>query len=620
MLKRMAVLVILLILMIIPVSALSQSNFKVKIVSAVYGYDRYIPRWSNVFRPGQTLRLYLGLRLPNNNVGAVAIDFVILIKNPNGFVVSKKVIEVRKIGYIKRLYQVVDIPIGKDWLSGRYEIDAYAFDVLDYMSVLKGYTSYNVFTGKGGSVSIKTISRRNAPFVKKVLVFYVYPNAETTPPDKYIVFDSQFKFMVAPTGTGNGLYVSVLNRYSNPGTVEIGLKLDGRLIGVKTVYLNGYECKRLLFALPNLKRGKHKIVIICPNDHAKLSDTPPIFISPFLFDKPVLVGNVLKGCIIYSPDDYILGSVGASETRGKVDLSVFNETGYVMNRESAERMITNVLAYTYTNFMKGEGTINVALLKGSDERAEKVLPLLLEYVKKKTKAPVNYLGVRGYSNLRGVNLLIYVGTKVPDLESLSSFFQRGGVLFIDNPSYWKDIRGDIEAKAYTLGNWTGLRYDDKLYTSYYDLHVNKVVTVTVTRVMKPRIVYSDLEVSKFVDTVGTPVKISFKVKNIGGPGKVRVMVKINGKVVFKDKIFLKHGEEKLEEFYYTPKTSGSYRVQIVGSRLAKIFFVKGKTKEGKTATNVNEENKKSVKSDAGIVVASAAILAVLVIIRLLIRE
>ena len=613
---KWAVALMILLLMITPAFALSQSEFKVKIVSSSYGYGKYIPRWSNVFRQGQTLKLYIALNLPNNNIGAVAVDFVIVVKDPNGFVVYKKTVEVRKIGYVKRIYQVVDIPIGKDWIDGRYELDVYAFDVLDYMSVLKGYTSYNVFTGKGG-VSVKTVDRRYAPCVKRVLDFYVYSNADTTPPDKFLIFDSEFRSVLSKSASGNGIYVSVLNRYQSPGTVKIGLKLDGRMIDVKTLSLNGYECRRVLFQLPRLKVGRHRIEFICLSGHGKLLDTPPILVTPFLFDKPLLVGRIFRGCIIYSPNDYVLGSVGASESRGKVSLSVFNETGYVMNRESAERVLTNVIAYTYRYFKRG--TINVALLEGSDERAEKVLPALLNYVKEKTRAPVKYLGVRGYGSLGDVDLLIYVGSSVPDIRCLDTFFQRGGVLFIDDPSYWKDLRGEIEAKAYGLGNWTGLKYDDRLYNSFYDLHVNKFITVAMVKVLKPKPVYYDLQVSKFITTVGSPVKISFKVKNVGGPGKVRVRVAVNGKVVFSDVVYLKHGEEKVEEFYYTPKSSGNYRVQIVGSSLAKVFFVKGKTVQ-----NVVEKSKpkevKRVKSSAGLVVGSAAALAVLIIARLLIRE
>ncbi len=616
-----AIALALIVLIVFPVSALTSADFDVKIVTFVHDYNKYITRWNDVFRQGETLKLYLGVGNLNKNIGAVAIDFVIFVKDPNDYVVYKKVIEIRKLGYIDHVYTVVDIPIGENWLDGKYTIEAYAFDVLNYTAVLKSYTRYNIFSATGGG-EIKTISRKDAPYVKKEITFYVNSNADTVPPNRFVIFDSQFESRILPVNVPNKLKVSVLNNFDKEGEIKIGLKVDGKVVETKVVELKGYEVKRIGFTVPPLSKGTHRIEIVAFDNHVKFADTPPIFIKPLLYDKPILLGKVYDGCIIYTPNNYVLGSVGISEINNvnvESAVSVFNESGYLMNRESAERVFTNILAYTYINYVK-TGTISVALLKGSDERAEVVLPRLLEYVKKKTKAPIRYLGVRDYYHLGDVDVLIYVGNSVPKLSMLDYFFRNGGVLVIDNTDYWKDLSGSIEAQACFMKNWSGLSYSDELYKSYYDFNVNKVVTITVKEHIPPKFVYSDLNVDKFITDVGTPVTISFKVRNIGGTGKEKVEVKINNEIVFSKEIELKKGEEKTISFKYTPKVEGSYKVQIVGTDLIKVFFAKGKTEVSAEGIKITPTPVKEKKKGAGLVVGSAALLAVLVIIRMLMRD
>jgi len=245
---------------------------------------------------------------------------------------------------------------------------------------------------------------------------------------------------------------------------------------------------------------------------------------------------------------------------------------------------------------------------------------LLEYVRKETRAPVTYLGVRDYYHLGDVDVLIYVGSSVPKLGLLDYFLKRGGILVIDNTDYWKDLANSIESQAYIMENWSGLRYSGKLYKTYYDFNVNKIVTITVKRQIPPKFVYSDLNVDKFIADVGSPVTISFKVKNIGGPGKAKVIVKINDQIVFDKDITLKTGEEKKISFTYTPPDEGSYKVQIVGTELVKVFFAKSKTKVSAEGVKITPTPAKEEKKGAGLVVGSAALLAVLVIIRMLMRE
>ena len=614
--------ILLLVMIIIPVSALSVGDFDVKIVSYVYDYGKYIPRWSNVFKPGQTVQLYIGYDNPNSRVGAVALDYIIYVKDPNGYVVKKIECKVRKLGYYRHIYDVVKIPIDNNWIDGKYTVEIYAYDVLNYMAVLKSYVNYNPKSASGGG-KIKTIDRSSAPYVVIDLNFYVNRKCDVLPPNRYILFDAQFESLVVPAGYRTKLGVTVFNNYGKSGTLKVGLKVDGKIVEEKTVTLDPYSYKRISFTVPSLPKGTHEISVVPFGPHSEILNTPPIYVDHLLFDKTLLVGKIYNGYIVYSPNDYVLGSVGlCSISKQEPSLNVFKKKEYVMNRDDAERILTNVFAFAYTHGFVNGGQITVALLKGSDSRAKYILPSLIDYVRSKSRGPITYVGVKGYDELEGVSVLIYVGTSIPDLNNLIYFFKRGGILLIDNSDYWTDLSGTINGHAYVYENWTGLRFSDELYKAYYWLYVNKVVTVTTEKRIPPKFVFSNLKVSKFLVNAGEPVTISFKVKNLGGPGKMKVKVSINGKTVFSKDIFLNANEVKELSFNYTPPKEGSYKVRIVGTELEQIFFAKA-TNSSTSSKVISTTTTRKITTkgrDAGLVVGSAIILATLIIIRILLRD
>ncbi len=612
---------LLLVVMAVHTSAaFSSSDFHVALVSKVYDYGKYIPRNPPIFKPGSTLKLYLGVENVNIN-RAAAVDFVVIIKDPNGYVVYGKVVSLSTLSYKNKLYTDIDISIPEDWICGKYTIYAYAFNVLNTLPTQISYNDlyYKILYSGETSPSISTISRKNAPYVKKELSFYISKEI----PVKVYLFNEKLEAKSLPVGVSNRLEVSILNPSDVEAKTVVNAVVDGKTVDSKEVTVSARSVKTISLEIPPLKSGTHLIKVTAENSKYML--TQPIVISPFIYDGNVLIGKVLNGTVVYSPNDYVLGSANiGSESNISLSEALRNLNSTSINRESAVRMLTNILAYVYSH-EKYRGVVKVALLKGSDKRAEKILPVLLEIIKKESHAPIDYVGVRDELHLKGVKILFYVSSS-PDfnVEMLKHFFEENGTLICDNPDYWVSYQDELAVKLSSMGMWNPTT-PTSLYDSYYNLRIDRGIVVRISTIteMPTKFKYMSLEVRGPAGTgmpplvnVSTPVNITFEVKNFGMSGRKKVEVAINGKIVFNRSIFLRTGQSEKITFQYVPEKPGSYRVTIPGTNLMQVFFVKSKTPTVITTPVKKPER----RAGAALIAVSAAVLAILIVIRMFIRD
>jgi len=621
---------IILILSLIthPSSAIRSYEFQADFATYVHSFGKYIPRWNNVFAPGDKINLYVAVE--NINVGrAGAVDFVYVVTDPNGFIIDSGEKTVRIIGYENKYFNVFEINIEENWTTGKYRLDVFAFDVLNFNGTFGSYGSLNYrapYTGEAG-VEISTENRgaayswrRGASYVFKNLEFFVSKKPEV-PDDQLLVYDSYLKATELPAGVSNFLHVTVLNTISAKGEGVLELVIDGKPAGRKTVSLDGYKKTDVNFEIPPLGLGVHTLEVIPKTDNIKLSETLPVFIDPLVFKGDILFGEIYNGSVIYSPNNYVLGSLDITEIKSVSNIK--ESLKGLRSKENARnsmKMFTNILAYLWSTYQK-EGLINVGLLKGSDSRADLILPELLDFIRSESGAPISYFGVVDYDEANQVSVLFYVGSESPDVRKLEDFFRNGGFLIIDNTGYWSSPFNDLKAKLESMRGWKGFEVRDEMFGAYYDLYIDKVITITTREKVEipSEFGISGLKVSDFIVNVGQPVDISFKIKNTGKEGDKEVRVLVNDEVVYEDKIHLKPNEEKTITFQYVPEEEGSYKVQIEDTDLAQVFFAKMEKKaETPTPTPVKEEV--VPKKGGEFVIGSAVLLAVLVIARIFMRE
>jgi hypothetical protein len=594
-----------------PVSAISSSKFHVAFVDEVYGYGKYLQRTPE-YEKGDTVKIYAAIE--NINRGrAYAVDFVAVITDPNDYVVAGKVQTKRHVGYEDRTFVTFNFGIPEEWAYGKYKVDIYVFDVLNYTATYEEYRSlYDeiLYSGKF-DVKIHSVPREDADYVKKTVYFYV--KKEVVKPASILVFDSHLKATILPKGMNNTLLFTVLNTLKTPQKFYVKLYIDEEKFSEKKIELQPESAQQVGFEIPQLEVGNHSIEIAVETKGVVYSELLPIFIPPLLFDSPIEVGRYGEGYIAYLPNNYVLGSVGISELKDfnpETAVKVFEKAQYDYNRDNAAKILTNVLAYLWRQ-SGGNGTIEIALLKGSDDRAEVVLPELLSYITDISGAPVKYLGVREYDELEDVDVLFYV-TSSPELEELKGYISNGGIVILDTTSYWSKL-SDAWRKEFNLSVKDGLLH------SFFDLSINKTVSIRLKTELRlpPELKYSDLEVSDFIVEVGTPVVITFKVKNEGGAGKQNVTVFINDQPVYDVEMEFFPGDEKNVTFEYIPTEEGSYKVVLDKSDIGRVFFAKAKKVENITATPTPE-----VKERRGgeLIAVLAALLAVLIALRIYLRQ
>ena len=594
---------LLLALFACPVNAIDST--KAALVTHVDGLGKYI-RSEGVYVVGDTVTVYAEVS-DVNHFRAYAVDFVFIVYDPENYPVSGGVVRKEGTGWTDSVYATYRFGIQEGWKTGEYRVEVYVFDVLNSTATKEEYDSFLDRLIKGGSagISVHTLARDDVDYEMVELKFRVVESHE----GPLYVFDSGLKASTLPEGMGNTMYVSVLNYWDRETKFYAKLLADGTVVDRKKVVLGPYESKRIEFSVPPLENGTHRLEIAFERENVVMLKTLPIIVGPYLFSKPVLVSEAGKGSVVLSLNNYVLGAGGVSgmDTRNP---AVPEEPS--VNFENAAKMITNVLAYLWKDG-RLNGEVRVGLYYRSDERAEKVVPELVDYISRTSKAPLSYVGVIYDDNLGDADVLFYV-TDNPSSEVVDGFAKSGGVVFVDITDYY--FNPSHLVKKY------GLKEDGEILRAFYDLTaINRTVEVKLRTELNigPQVVYSNLSVGDFIVEVGKPVKISFDIRNEGGPGEENVFVRINGEVVFNQTLKLSTNEMRHIEFEFIPKKEGAYKVLLDDTAMSKVFFAKNFTKTETVAVTPTPEEKTVKRGDATLITALAALLAILIIVRMYLK-
>lgn len=624
---RVVTLVIFLILItnliIHPSTAIRATQSDAELVTYVHSYDKYISRWNNVYSPGDNINVYVSADEINPN-RAAAIDFVYVVTDPNGYVIDAGEKERHTLGYQDKFFNVFEIDVKEEWIGGKYELDVYVYDVLNTSGTFGNYAKLHrsaPYTGDA-DIDIDTKDRRGAPSIHEEMEFAV-SDSISPPKDQFLVYDSYLRAKELPQGVGNFLHLSVLNTIGYEGTGDLQLLIDGKPVETKEVTLNGYEKTDVNFQIPALGLGVHTIEVVPKSNNVQLKETLPMFTKPLVFKGEIQIGEVYNGSVVYSPNNYVLGSIEVTALTDSKDVEGSIKT--MKNKESARnsmKMFTNTIAYLWSKHNR-QGAIRVGIHEGSDDRAEKILPELIDMVKSESGAPINYLGVLKPNQINRASIVFYVNDKAPNVEEMESFFKRGGFLIVDNTGYWSSPKRELTEDLNSMKGWARFKTEEDLYGAYYDLYIDKVITITTREEpteAPTEFKISNLDVDKFIVDVGEPVNVSFTAVNQGQMGGKEVRVLINDEVVFEQTIDLDVGEERTISFQYTPEKEGSYKVTIEDTRFSKVFFAKQETEEQETPTATPTKEDTGRQGGIGLIIGSAVLLAALVIIRLFMRE
>ncbi len=571
--------------------AFALSDYDVKFISYVEDYGKYI-QTKAIYEKGEEVSIYAQVSEINHK-RAYAVDFVFVVYDPKGYVVSGGSISKSGAGWNDRVYTVYSFRIPEEWITGKYKVEVYVFDVLNSTATYEEYESLKdrILNGSKYGVTIHKLSRSDVDYLKKTVEFEVVNEKKS----EVFVFNSKIKALVLPVGLNNSILVSLYNAGNKDADFFAKLYIDGDKISKQEVALKAREFKKIEFEIPQLDEGVHKIELVFDWGNIEYKKILPIVVDKFIFDKPILTSKFGQGVIVLSQNNYVVGS-----TESK------------MNRENAEHMLTNILAYAWRE-INGSGNIRTGIYISSDKLARDKIGDLLDGMVKLSKAPIEFKGVVEADELDNIDVLFYVAQKPEIDNALSNFIEKGGILILESTDYWFDPSEIV--KKYKLSE------DPKLYESFFDLtNLNKTVSIKLKTELKlpPELEYSNLTVSDFLVSVGTPVKISFDVRNVGGAGKERVRVYANDELIYNQTFSFYTNEKKHIEFEFTPEKEGAYRITVVNKEhISKVFFAKNFTKtENKTPIITPTPEIKQERRNGLLITAVAGILAVLVALRI----
>ncbi|MBK5190912.1 MAG: hypothetical protein JJE19_05405 [Methanosarcinales archaeon] len=282
-------LAILALLMLFVFSSVNVANAaKAEIVSDVSGLRNYVPG-DNSYTHGSTLKVYTEMSNVNYE-GFVFVEFVFIIEDPKGNVVSMDRMDVERRDYTDHAYVVYSKKIPSWWQYGKYKLEIYAYDRLNKAKIRElerrvedtraiealldegNFDDLEEFFEKGSDADdlgvIKSFS--DSEREKTRISFYVRRPEEIKPaePEEAERVEEQGftitgvgidKFKVQP-GEPVTISVAVENRGVR-GTKTLTLVINGEKEAEESVTLGSMESKTLHFSVQKDLPGTYKVTI-----------------------------------------------------------------------------------------------------------------------------------------------------------------------------------------------------------------------------------------------------------------------------------------------------------------------------------------------------------------------
>jgi len=285
---KRSTLTILVLLMFFGFSAVNIANAaKAVIVSDVKGLYNYVPM-NNSFTHGSTLKVYTDMTDVNYD-GFVFVEFVFIIEDPRGHVVSMDRMEVNRRDYVDDVYVVYTKEIPSWWLYGTYKLDISAYNRINKAKINElerkvetttpeeliddgDFDELEDFFEKGSNADDLDVLKSFSDSRKETthLRFFVRREEEIkkeAPPEAKVIEEPIFtvtdvridKFTAKP---GETVSISVTVKNTGiEGTEKVTLVINGEKEAEESVTLGYMESKTITFHVKKELPGTYKVTI-----------------------------------------------------------------------------------------------------------------------------------------------------------------------------------------------------------------------------------------------------------------------------------------------------------------------------------------------------------------------
>lgn len=283
-------LTILVLLMLFGSSAVNVATAATaKIVSDVGGFQNYVPG-DNRFTHGNTIQVYTEMSNVNYE-GFVFVEFVFIIKDPRGNVVSMDRIDLERRDYNDHAYVVYSKKIPAWWLYGNYKLDIYTYDRIKKAKIwelkqkmerkstldalLAGDDSFedleNFFESGSDADDLGVLKSFSDSEKEMARIRFLVCREEEIEPAEFAegtgITESDFtitnvgidKFTVGPNETVS-ISVTVENKGARK-TRDIKVDINGETAAEEAVTLDYLASKTLHFAVKRNVPGSYKVTI-----------------------------------------------------------------------------------------------------------------------------------------------------------------------------------------------------------------------------------------------------------------------------------------------------------------------------------------------------------------------
>jgi len=281
------------ILVLVMVLAFSSVNVataaKAEIVSDVSGLRNYVPV-DNSYTHGGTLKVYTEMSDVNYE-GFVFVEFVFIIEDPRGNVVSMDRMDVERRDYVDTVYVVYTKKIPSWWQYGKYNLEIHAYDRISKAKIRElerrveetrtledllddddDFEDLEEFFERGANADDLGVLRSFSDSVRETtrVSFYVRRAEEITPTESAEaerITEQGFtitgvgidKFTVKP-GEPVSISVTVENR-GVKGTKKVTVVINGEKEAEESVTLGSMESRTLHFSVKRDLPGTYKVEI-----------------------------------------------------------------------------------------------------------------------------------------------------------------------------------------------------------------------------------------------------------------------------------------------------------------------------------------------------------------------
>ncbi len=251
----------------LPLPSLALSNGYARIVSNVRGLQDYDLHWNDRFPPGSTIKIYAeadGI----NHKREVAVDYVFIIKDPNGYVIDTASYSNTYHDYRDDDFITYSRDVPESWVDGVYTAEIDIFDLLND-SLMDNYYQQvaSAYLNGSSAPDVPVMSRGdvlNDPqqHINFTLTFYIDRYASKYPVDRFRVENIMLDRTSVAPGEPVTVSANITNTFYDAGSTNLSLLLDNTLISTTEFDVGAYSSVNAVFTVTSNITGNHLVEII----------------------------------------------------------------------------------------------------------------------------------------------------------------------------------------------------------------------------------------------------------------------------------------------------------------------------------------------------------------------